>query len=999
MSEGLQRRDFLKVIGASGAGAGLVGCSTEGAEKLLPYVVPPEEITPGVATWYATTCTECGAGCGVWARTREGRVVKLEGNPSHPVSQGALCSRGHSALQGLYNPDRLAGPMRRNGETFEPIGWDEAEQLIADQIRAAGGRLAFLRGTSGPSFAALVDAFVGAAGGSVAHYDGLADRSLEEAARIAFGTAGSIRYELDQTQLVFSFGADFLGLGTSQVEYSRKYAAMSHTTEDHAKGKMVFFGPRLSLTGQNADEWIPIPMGSEGGVALAMASRIASRNGYAGAYAAQLSGFDVAGAARDAGVSTDDINRLADEFASASASVAVGPGLQGHHGASTAANLAVLVLNDVAGNIGSTVLLDGQGASGGIADVINAVQAAAGGVVMVHGQNPTYALPAGSGFDDAFAAASFRVSFAETMDETAAGCDLILPDRNALESWGDHAGGSAMSIRQPVMQPVPMFDSKQTGDVLLSVAGRLSNDLGATTFFDYLQNRWRGLHQTVGADTPDFDEWWRGTVRDGFVRLSAAPATPAMQVPTAPVSFAGPTAMGSGDFTLSVYPSPRLGDGRYSNRPWLQELPDPVSKIMWQAWLEIHPNVADEMDLRDGDHVVVESNDGQLELPVWVYPGIRPDTVGLAMGGGHTDFGQFATDQGVNAMDLLSGATDPLSGALVLSGSRVTVTPNGEWSRPANIAGSTDDHDRPIVPAIALADLGHEEDHEEEGGHGQLQELQLLGGFKPTPTDGEPQDYPLPGISEYAPYNDPNTPRWAMAIDLDKCTGCSACVTACQAENNIPFIGEEEVTMGREMHWMRIERYYETVDAEHAGPVDVRFLPMLCQQCGNAPCEPVCPVYATYHTPDGINAQIYNRCVGTRYCANNCPYKLRVYNWYRYATRLPEPLEWQFNPEVTVRDNGVMEKCSFCMHRVREAGHAATLANRDIHEGEIVTACQQSCPADAIVFGNIRDSESAVAHAVENERTYRVLDALINTQPAVNYQKKVTHHEVAAPEH
>lgn len=999
MSDGLQRRDFLKVIGASGAGAGLVGCSTEGAEKLLPYVTPPEEITPGVATWYATTCDECAAGCGVWARTREGRVVTIEGNPNHPVSQGALCSRGHSALQGLYNPDRLHGPMRNVGGTFEPISWEEAEGLIAAQVQAAAGRLAFLRGNTGPSLTALIDAFVANAGGTVAHYDGLADRGLEEAARIAFGSDSNVRFDFDQAQLVFAFGADFLGGWTNQVEYTRKFAAMSHTNEELAKGKMVFFGPRLSLTGQNADEWIPIRPGSEAGVALAMASRIASRSSAAGPYDAQLRGFDVAAAASSAGITTEDIDRLADEFTSAGASVAVGPGHAGQHAGATIANLAVLILNDVAGNMGRTVHAEAAPASGTVADLMEAVRGAAGGVVMVHGPNPAYSLPAGAGFDEAFAGATFRVSFAEIMDETAEMCDLVLPNRNSLESWGDHATGSTLSLRQPVMQPVPMFDSKPVGDVLLSVAGQTSSDLGATTFFDYLQNRWRGVHQGLQA-AEGFDDWWRGTVRDGFIRMGGASASRVLQTPSGAVSFAAPASEGTGDFTLLVYPSPRLGDGRFANRPWLQELPDPVSKIMWQPWLEMHPHTAEEMGLRDGDHVSVTSASGSLELPVWTYPGILPDTVAVAMGGGHTNFGQYATDQGVNAMDLLSGATDALSGALVLSGMQVSVTPTGEWTRPANIAGSTDDHDRPIVPAIALADLGHaeEEDHG-EGGHGELKELQLMGGFGPVATEGDPEAYPLPGASEYDPYNDPTTPRWSMAIDLDKCTGCSACVTACQVENNIPFVGEEQVQMGREMHWMRIERYYETVDAEHAGPVDVRFLPMLCQQCGNAPCEPVCPVYATYHTPDGINAQIYNRCVGTRYCANNCPYKLRVYNWYRYATSLPEPLNWQFNPEVTVRDNGVMEKCSFCLHRVREAGHAATLGDRELHDGEVKTACQQSCPANAIVFGNIRDHESDVAQAVNDERTYRVLDALINTQPAVNYQKKVTHHEVAAPLH
>jgi len=999
MSEGLQRRDFLKVIGASGAGASLVGCSN-GAEKLLPYVVPPEDITPGVATWYASVCQECSAGCGTWVKTREGRAIKLEGNPSHPVSSGALCSRGHAGLQGLYNPDRLTGPMRKAGDAFEAISWEEAEQMLADRLRAAGSSVAFLRGHMGPSLGALTDDVVGGMGGTVAGLDLMADPALTEAARVVFGTASRPRYDFSAARVVFNFGADFLGSWLSPVEYGRQFAAMSHVDEHGAKGKLVHLAPRLSLTGQNADEWIPIVTGSEATLAMAMASRIAAAGGSPGAFEATLSGFDVAGAAQQAGVSVEDIDRLAAEFA-AGPSVAVGPGIQGQHAGVTTANVAVLVLNAVAGNVGRTVHLDVPATSSASpAAAIEAVRGAAGGVVMVHGANPVYGLPEGTGFQAAFAAAAFRVSFAETMDETAAACDLIMPDRHTLEAWGDSvAHGSVWSIQQPVMQPMPMFDSKQTGDVLLSVATRMGGSQGATTFYEYLRNRWQTSHASA-AVPESFDEWWRAALRSGFVGGAATSASAApVQSLAGSMRFDLPAADGDGDFTLVVMPSPRFGDGKHANRPWLQELPDPVSKITWQGWVELNSHVGEEMGLRDGDVVRVTSPHGEVEVPVWLYPGIRRDTVAIAMGGGHTHYGRFADGNGVNAMALLGGATDPGSGALIMTGTRVTITPTGEWTRPATVAGATEQHERGIAPAIALVALGHADEEHADEGHGPLKELQLMGGFKPVETEGDPTAYPLPGANEYDPYNDPQTPRWGMAIDLDKCTGCSACVTACQAENNVPWVGEDQVVMGREMHWMRIERYFENVDAEHAGPVDVRHLPMLCQHCGNAPCEPVCPVYATYHTPDGINAQIYNRCVGTRYCANNCPYKVRVFNWYRPATTIPEPMNWQFNPEVTVRDNGVMEKCSFCMQRVRDAQHMATVEGRSVGSDEVVTACQQSCPAEAIVFGNLRDPGSRVSQLVANERTYRVLDELINTQPAVNYMKKVTFHEVAAAEH
>jgi molybdopterin-containing oxidoreductase family iron-sulfur binding subunit len=377
------------------------------------------------------------------------------------------------------------------------------------------------------------------------------------------------------------------------------------------------------------------------------------------------------------------------------------------------------------------------------------------------------------------------------------------------------------------------------------------------------------------------------------------------------------------------------------------------------------------------------------------------------MGGGHTSAGRFADGNGVKVLDLLPSEAESLSGGLVHFVTKVEVEPTGRRRPLATISGSDVQSNRPITPAVALASLGAETAEAEEDEHGPLQELQGVGGFVPVETEGRPQDFPLEG-ARHGEYGDEDEPRWAMAIDLDKCTGCSACVTACQAENNVAWVGEGQVTMGRDMGWIRLERYYETVDAGHAGTLDVRFLPMMCQHCGNAPCEPVCPVFATYHTPDGINTQVYNRCVGTRYCANNCPYKVRVYNWYSYTDEepvreglghMPEPLNWQLNPDVTVRENGIMEKCSFCIHRIRDHQNRAAVEGSTITDGQVIPACQQSCPAEAIVFGNIKDAGSRVAQVSLDERAYRVLDELVNTQPAVSYLKKVTFHEVDSGEH
>ncbi len=1007
MSDGLKRRDFFKVLGAGGAGATVAGCSTGEIERLIPYVTPPEEITPGVATWYASTCGECPSGCGVRVRTREGRAVMIEGNPDHPVSRGGLCSRGVSALQGLYNPDRVATPLRAGTNGLEPISWDEAAELLAERL-SAGGRPLFLTGSKGPTEQMLLQDLAGSLNGQHVIHDTLDDAALREAVNIAFGANTLPRYDIGAARFLVSFGADFLETWISPVTFAADFARM-HGLDEGEKGRFVFVGPRLSLTGQNADEWIPAKAGSEAAIALALAGELVRRGADAGPYTEMVAQHSLEDAAEAAGVEAEALGALADHFAEGDA-LALGPGLAGQHEGATAANLAVLILNVAAGSLGRTFHVDAAPEAatspyGATRDAVAAMEAGEYGVAVVSGTNPVYSLPPGSGFREAFAGVPFKVAFTTALDETSSLADLVLPDAHPLESWGDSiAAPGTYAVRQPAMRPLPMFDSRPMADVLIDTARRLGNDLGAGTFHEYLRgafDAWLNEFGEAAGVVGDPNALWRTALRTGSVSYAdATPSITALQAPTTAVGFDAPDIGGDGELTLLVYPSPRFGDGAHANRPWLLELPDPVSKVMWHSWVEMNPATVDRMGLREGDVVSVATGAGSVEVPVWPYPGIREDAVAIAMGGGHTDYGQFATGNGVNPMGLLNGAADAHSGAVALVSTRATVAATGAWRRLTSNEGSSDQDDRNVTPAVALAALGHaaqEADHAAEGGHGQLQELQEGGGFRTVDTEGRAEDFPLPG-SDFGTYGEDH-PRWAMAMDLDKCTGCGACITACQAENNIPWVGEVQATNGREMHWMRLERYYETVDASHSGPVDIRFLPMLCQHCNNAPCEPVCPVFAAYHTPDGLNAQAYNRCVGTRYCANNCPYKVRVFNWYRYTQAIPEPMNWQFNPDVTVRDNGVMEKCTFCVQRIREAGNRAAVEGRDIRDGEVYTACQSVCPSDVITFGNIKDHDSQVAALAEDERTYRVLDALINTQPAVHYLKKVTFHDVEGGEH
>ena len=1008
MSDGLKRRDFIKVLGVSGAGASALGCSTDEVERLIPYLVPPEDITPGVATWYASVCQECSAGCGIRVRTREGRAVMIEGNPDHPVSAGGVCSRGVSALQSLYDPDRVQTPLRRAADgTFQSITWDDAIQQFVTEMRSSGAPL-FVTGPSGPTEDGLINEFVSAVGGHRVVYDALYDSALREATRVAFGVDGLPHYDFGSSTLVVSFGADFLETWNSPVAHGNQFARM-HGVDQGEKGRFVFLGSRLSLTGQNADEWIPIPAGTEAQIALGMASQLVRAGASAGPYGDLLSTFSVEDGAQAAGVEPAVLADLATDMAGRS-SVALGPGLAGSHENASAANLAVLILNTVAGNIGDTIRVQASPVastgSQGFGDLTEAARnLAAGnyGSLVVSGTNPVFSTPAAAGFAEALEGVSgLKVAFATALDETASLADLVLPASHPLESWTDSIPAPGVyAVGQPAMRQVPGFDARPMADVLLAAGAQLGHEYGATTFREYLQNANRAWLQANGSAvglTGDPDTLWRELLRSGSVSYTD-PSTQvtSLQPSATALSFDAPTLSGTGDFDLLVYPSSRFGDGVQSNRPWLQELPDPVSKLMWHSWVEMHPATAERLELETGDVLRVTSDHGEVEAPLWIYPGVRENTVALAMGGGHTAYGRFANGNGVNPMDLLPSALDDASGALALVSTRVSVNPTGEWRRVATNAGSNVQDNRNVAPAVALTALGHTVAEAAGEHHEQLRELQEVGGFRPVETEGQSADYPLPG-AEYGDYTE-DQPRWAMTIDLAKCTGCSACVTACQAENNVPWVGENQVLMGREMHWMRIERYYETVDASHAGTVDVRFLPMLCQHCNNAPCEPVCPVFAAYHTPDGLNGQAYNRCVGTRYCANNCPYKVRVFNWYSYTDAIPEPMSWQFNPDVTVRDNGVMEKCSFCVQRIRESGNRAAVEGREVRDGEVRPACQNSCPTRAITFGNVKDPDSEVAQLVRDERVYRVLDELLNTQPAVNYLKKVTLHEVDTGDH
>ena len=981
--DGLSRRRFLSVVGVSGAGAAVLsGCSTDKVEKLIPYLVQSEDQVPGIPTIYASTCTECSAGCGLHVVTREGRAVKLEGNPEHTVNKGRLCARGQAGLQGLYNPGRTRNPRAKQGGAFADLTWDAAITQLADKLKAAGSQVAVLSGAGAGTFSSLLQAWTTALGGRVTRWQPLDHDALRLANARTFGLDELPAHDFARARYIVSFGADFLETWLAPIQNQAGFAE-SHGFQNGDMAKAVYVGPRRDLTGLNADEWHAVAPGSETVLALAMANIILTERSAApddaNALRGMLSAHTAERAAQATGITADAVTRLAREFASAQPSLAVAGGIGSQHRGAVELCAAVGILNYVAGNIGQTVHFGGRLDHGdgyaGLQALQQAMDVGQVQVLIVHEANPIYALPKSSKFAESLAKVPFKVSTSPFFDETAAACDLLLPNHHALERWDDlEPRAGVRSLMQPVMEPV--FKTRATGDVLLGVARAVGGALAgftAANFEAHLRAAWEGG-----------DDAWREALRRGGI-FAEAPAATVRLAAGAQVTADVPQFDGEGEFTLIAYPHSMYYDGRGANRPWLLENPDPVTKRTWQSWVEIHPETAREIDIRDGEHMRLTSASGAIDVPVYIYAGVRRDVLAVPLGLGHTEFGGYATGRGVNPTDLLpwgAGLT-----FLPYGGTRVRATKvRGEYTKPAKTEGNPRQLGRGIVEAMPLAlakrGLTVKEAYAAEG-HAEHEinterEVEAIEGWREKQVE----------MTQFGGYVGDH-PKWGLTVDLSRCTGCSACVTACYAENNIPWVGEDDVRLGREMSWMRIERYWEGgVDGEE---LNARFIPMMCQHCDNAPCEPVCPVYAAYHTPEGLNGQVYNRCVGTRYCANNCPYKVRYFNWYAYAKKaFPEPMNLQLNPEVTVRARGVMEKCTFCIQRIRGAQHRARLEDREVGNGEIITACAQACPSNALEFGNVHNSDSRVAAMANDHRAYHVLEE-INVRPSVTYLAKVLH--------
>ncbi|MFP4159207.1 MAG: 4Fe-4S dicluster domain-containing protein [Desulfobacterales bacterium] len=980
----MDRRTFLKLAGM-GSLAFASACTLESEKNLYSLVRIQDDMVSGEATWYASTCRQCPAGCGVLAKNREGRVIKLEGNPLHPVNKGKLCIRGQAAVQEVYHPDRLKKPLIRQDNTWKTMDYDEAVSLLAQKASKAAARadnrVRMLTEIEGDARLNLFQRSLDSWGSRPPTvFEPFSHENLREANHSVFGINGIPSYRMEDSDVLAGFGADFCETWLSPVEYSRKFKQM-HAFAEGGKGRFFHVSPWRGITGANSDAWISCAPDTEAVVCLGLIRRILkeSRAGdipeQAGRQIREIAEpFDREKVMEISGIDPDLYDLLEDSLLQAKNPLVTGTSAPGRdlHGlhAHIAVNLLNYLLDPDLGRIDFTRRHRAEKADTHAEAIsfFRELESDPADVVFLNNVNPVYALAGQTGIKESLEqSGSFVACFSNFMDETAQCADLVLPVSLALESWDEYgAYPDLLSLCQPAMKP--LHGAPSVTEVFLRIAPKAAENRETDREELIFQ-----VQQNHGID--DEKTWMEALSRGGLFDKAPRPSAGA-EKPALRDGFKD----GFSDFEISgaqkspqisVLPSVRFFDGRNANLPWLCEIPDPVTQVAWQSPVLVHPATAREMGIEDGNLVRITGSKGEISAPASKSSDIHPGVLGVQAGQGHTEYGRYAKGQGANPFTLFYVKSSSSSATALYETGELQVESAGVQQKLASTAGSLDPHGRKIALTVSVDELLEPEGEKKHG--------LAMHDF--------PLTLPLPeGYDEHRdfyPPHDHDDYRWAMTVDLDRCIGCSACAAACYAENNLAVAGEKQIINGREMSWLHIERYWQIED-----PASSVFLPMLCQHCDNAPCESVCPVYAPHHSKEGLNNQIYNRCIGTRFCAQNCPYKVRRFNWFDW--KWPEPLNLQLNPDVTVRSKGVMEKCSFCVQRIKQARGRAKNEDRKIKDGEVTPACVQTCPTDALVFGSLMDSASRVSQMVKDRRAYQVMGYL-NTKPAVIYLKKVVH--------
>ena len=951
------RRDFLKALGFGLGAVTLAACQPAPIHKSIPYLIKPEEVIPGVPNYYVSSFN----GQSILVKTREGRPIKIEPNPKAGEFNCGTDAVAQASVLDLYDVSKLKTPVLKNDETT----WAKVDAFVSTELakaKASGKKIAIVSSSVySPSTAAVVADFI-AAYPTTKHvqYDAVSYTGIIKANENSFGKAVIPKYHFERAELVVSFGADFLGTWISGEEFTSQYIN-NRNYKTLAKGKMsrhFQFEAGMSLTGTNADTRIPVKLSEQGPALITLYNAI--------------TGANLAGGTLGNNVTADKALKLvAKELVQQKGKALV---VCGSNDVST--QILVNAINSAIGSYGTTIDLDNpikrySGNDAEFAEFQKEMGRGEVAAVFFLDNNPVYDVANSKAFTDGLSKVPLKVSFSDRIDETSSLCDVIATNQNYLEAWGDaNSYEGTYSIVQPTINPV--FNSRQAEQSLLIWSNAPVKD-----YYQYVRNNWE---KNI---LPGLGKTWNDLLQTGVFSAPEKPATPytfTLSLASVVPSVVSTSKALAKDIELEIYENVAMRDGKHANNAFLQELPDPVSKVTWDNYIALAPKFAEAQGLKEFDVVEVKGSNGySITLPVLVQPGQAVGTASIALGYGRTKVGKAGDNVGKNAFPFLSFSNGTLQYA-----TSVTISKTGATYELAQTQTHHSFEGRNIIREASFKEYvknPHAGTGKHEEGH---------------------KSYDL-----WDKYEKPGN-NWVMAIDLNACTGCGSCIVACNVENNIPVVGRDEVRKRREMHWIRIDRYYsfeegtesiseekEIAHMENLDKVTVVHQPMLCQHCDHAPCETVCPVLATVHSSDGLNHMAYNRCVGTRYCANNCPYKVRRFNWFNYwnDSRFDNYLNNEFtqlvlNPDVTSRSRGVMEKCSMCIQRIQAGKLTAKIEKRPLKDGDIKMACQQACSANAIIFGDGNDPDSEVSKALRSERIYYVLEE-INTQPGIGYMTKI----------
>ncbi len=951
------RRNFLKLMSASLALAGVTGCTVQPDEMIVPYVRQPEELVPGKPLFYATAMSLGGVATGLLVESHEGRPTKIEGNPDHPASRGGTDLFAQASVLTLYDPDRSSA-ITELGEIRAWSGFVAAMRgALSAQAASKGAGLRILTETvNSPTLAAQIQQILAAhPDAKWIQWEPTTRDNVRAGARMAFGSYVEPVYDFAKANVVLSLDADFLAAENAfGVKYARAFASRRRLDADPDRFSRLYVAEATpSVTGGRADHRLPMKASQVDAFARAVAAAL----GVTGITGAAPSGTEAFVAA------------IAKDLAAHRGASLVVAG----EGQPAAVHAVAHAMNDLLGNAGQTVTYmptpeavasEQHAAMRQLVVDMNAGRVQA--LLMIGEANPVFTAPADWKFGEALKKVALRAHSGLFYDETAELCQWHVPSTHYLEMWSDARSlDGTVSIVQPLLQP--MNGGKSPHEVVATLSDRAERN-GYDVVREYWTAEAAGAASVIQAGAPagtmaapavTFEKQWRRWLHDGYLDGSAFAASTVALAAGWNAGLAGPTTVPA--FEVVFKRDASVYDGRFANNGWLQELPKPVTKLTWDNAALIGPGTAERLAVKNGDLLKVTHDGRAIDAPVWIDPGHALDAITIAVGYGRARAGRVGTGVGVNTY-ALRGSSAPWFGAAEVAktgGTYELVSTQDHWSiEGRNLVRSTNLEGYKANPAFA-----HEMEH-----------MKLSDGLTLYPK------------WEYSGYS------WGMAIDLNTCTGCNACVVACQSENNIPVVGKDQVGNGREMHWLRIDRYYSG-DIDNP---DTYYQPMPCQQCENAPCEVVCPVSATVHSAEGLNDMVYNRCVGTRYCSNNCPWKVRRFNFTLYQDWETPSLKMQRNPDVTVRSRGVMEKCTYCVQRINAARIDAKREDREIRDGEVVTACEAACPSQAITFGNLNDPTSRVAKLKANPRNYSML-AELNTKPRTTYLAAVRNPNPALP--